>query len=79
MRFILRGKAYVLIPRDVAAKMYGISPEEIRKYYVIIEGNKYPPKQVLGEAVDLGRAKFTTMDTTSILRRLGLGIGQSDF
>ncbi len=75
MRFILRGKAYVLSPRDVVAKMHGISPEAIRKYYVIIEGNKYPPKQVLGEVVGLGRVEFTTMDATNILRRLGFALG----
>ncbi len=76
MRFILRGKAYVLTPRDVVAKMQEMSPEEIRKYYVIIKGEKYPPKQVLGEVVGLGRAEFTTMDAINILRRLGFGLGQ---
>ena len=79
MRFILRGKAYVLTPRDVVARMHGISPEEIRKYYVIIKGKKYPPKQVLGEAVGLGRAEFTTTDATNILHRLGFGLGHFDF
>jgi len=75
MRFILKGKAYNLTKQDVVKKMQGISPEEIRKYYIVVNGKKYPPKQVLGELLRLGRVEFTTMDASNVLRRLDFKLG----
>jgi len=76
MRFILRGKAYNLTKEEVEKRMHGIPSEEIRKYYIVVNGMKYPPKQVVGKLLELGRVEFTTMDATNILRRLGFGLGQ---
>jgi len=76
MRFILRGKAHTLTKRDVEDKMQGRDPEVIRKYYVVVNGKNYPPKQVLEEMLKLGRVEFTTMDATNVLRRLDFELGQ---
>jgi hypothetical protein len=51
--------------------MKGVPPEKIFKYYVEVNGEKYPPKQVLAKSLGLGRVEFTTMDASNILRRLG--------
>ena len=76
MRFILRGKAYDLAKVEVEEKMEGITPEVIHKYYVVVNGKNYPPKQVLGEILRLSRVEFTTMDATNVLRRLFFELGQ---
>lgn len=76
MRFILRGKAYELTKEEIERKMQNVSPEVIRQYYVVVNDEKFPPKQVLGEVLDLGRVEFTTMDAINILRRLTFEYGR---
>jgi hypothetical protein len=71
MRFILKGKVYNRSAQDVEEKMRGVDPEPARKYCVIVNGVKYPPKQILAELLGLNRVEFTTMDAANILRRLG--------
>ena len=71
MEFTLRASLFNLTRQDVEKAMIGVLPEQIRKYYVEVNGEKYPPKQVLSKALRLGRVEFTTMDAASILRRLG--------
>lgn len=71
MEFRLRGNDYKITRRDVEKSMEGVLPDPIRQYFVIVNGEKYPPKQVLAESLGLGRVEFTTMDASSILRRLG--------
>jgi len=75
MRFILKGKAYELRKEEVEEKMQRVTPEVIRKHYVVIIEMKFPPKQVLGEILDLGRVEFTSMDAVNILKRLGFEMG----
>ncbi|MFB0562926.1 MAG: hypothetical protein ACETWM_17145 [Candidatus Lokiarchaeia archaeon] len=71
MEFTLRGNIYNLTRQDVEKAMNGVSPEQINKYYIEVNGEKYPPKQVLAESLGLGRVEFTTMDASNIFRRLG--------
>ena len=76
MRIILKGKAYDISREEVEKKMKGRQPEPIRKYFMIVNGVKYPPKQIIAEVLDLGRVEFTTLDAVNILRRLGFEIGR---
>lgn len=71
MRFILKGKVYNRTPEDVETKMQGKDPEPIRRHFVVVNGTKFPPKQVLAELLGLQKIEFTTMDAANILRRLG--------
>lgn len=73
-RFILKRKAYEKSKEEVERIMSGVQPEVIWKYYVEINGVKYPPKQILSIVLKLGRVEFTTMDAANILRRLGFKI-----
>ena len=77
MEFTLRGNICNLTRQDVEKTMNGVSPEQIKKYYVEVNGEKYPPKQVLAKCLGLGRVEFTTMDASNILRRLGFKLYQS--
>jgi len=71
MEFILRRNVFNLKRQDVERAMKGVTPEQTFKYYIEVNGEKYPPKQVLAESLKIGRVEFTTMDASSILRRLG--------
>ena len=74
IEFVLRGKPYVLSRQDVEKKMKGILPEKIIIYYVEVNGQKYPPKQVISRSLGLGKVEFTTMDAGNILRRLDFNL-----
>jgi len=76
MEFTLRGNDYNLDRPDVEKAMKGVLPEPIRQYFMEVNGEKYPPKQVLAESLRLGRVEFTTMDASSILKRLGFKLNQ---
>jgi hypothetical protein len=71
MRFILNGKAYDRTKEDVENAMAGEQPDPVRQYFVMVNGKRFPPKQVLAKALDLGRVEFTTMSASNILQRLG--------
>jgi len=71
VRKTIRGRVYEVSRNDIimAAKM--VSPEEIRHWYVEIEGLQYPPKQIVAEALGLRRLDFTTSDAKRLLENLG--------
>lgn len=76
MKFTLRGNDYNLERPNVEKAMKDILPDPIRQYFIVVNSEKYPPKQVLAESLRLGRVEFTTMDASSILKRLGFKLNQ---
>lgn len=70
MEFTLRGNEYSLGRPDVERALKNVLPDPIRQYFVVVNGEEYPPKQVIAESLKLGRVEFTTMDAANILRRL---------
>lgn len=56
---------------DVIAKMRGRTPEPIRDHVVIIEGVKFPPKQVIASFIPMNRQNFTTQGAQRVLTKLG--------
>ena len=76
MDFILKGKQYSLTKEQVEEKMRDMIPGRIQKYYALINGTKYPPKQIIAECLGIPLMEFTTMDAYGILRRLGFELKQ---
>lgn len=60
-----------LDPQRIVRAVARALPEPVRDHYVVIEGRRYPPKQVIALATGLDRADFTTHQARRILRRLG--------
>ncbi len=67
----ISGQQFDLDPRRIARAVSRALPEPVRDHYVVIEGRRYPPKQVIALATGLDRADFTTHQARRILRRLG--------
>lgn len=65
------GRDFDMSKEDVEQAMKGVLPEEFRKYVVEVNGEQYPPKQVLARATDWGRTSFTTMEAQRVLNKLG--------
>lgn len=73
-RFQLGGSEYHLSVDAVAAAMRGVAPKPLGKYFVLINGVAFPPKQVIAQVLGKDLVKFTTMDATRILTALGLEV-----
>jgi hypothetical protein len=67
----ISGQQFDLDPHRIVRAVSRALPEPVRDHYVVIEGRRYPPKQVIALATGLDRADFTTHQARRILRRLG--------
>jgi hypothetical protein len=71
------GHQYSLDPRGVEAALDGVLPEPIQEHFVVINGRRWPPKQVLALVTGLDRADFTTHQARRALTRLGFPAGRA--
>jgi hypothetical protein len=69
--FTLRGARYEVTPAQFAERLKQIDPEAIRKYWVEIDGRRFPVKQAVGVGLGAERATFSSGQAISILRKLG--------
>ncbi len=69
--FTVGGKKFSISRDDIERKLKGVPPEQIRQYYVTIDGKDYPVKQALEAAAGLLRSGFTTQDAIRVLRKFG--------
>lgn len=65
------GREFDLDKREVEALLKGVEPEQIQKHVVEVNGQWFPPKQVLGHVTGWPRTSFTTMEAQRVLTRLG--------
>jgi hypothetical protein len=65
------GHTYDLDPQRVEKALRGELPEPIYEHFVVINGRRWPPKQVLSLVTGLDRADFTTHQARRALTRLG--------
>jgi hypothetical protein len=71
------GHQYNLDSRSVEAVLQGALPEPIHEHFVVINGRRWPPKQVLALITGLDRADFTTHQARRALTRLGFPAGRA--
>ena len=71
------GHQYDLDPRTVEAALDGVLPEPIHEHFVVVNGRRWPPKQVLARVTGLDRADFTTHQARRALTRLGFPAGRA--
>jgi hypothetical protein len=76
--FRLAGKKYKVTSEEVEEKVSFAVPKATDKYYVLVKGRPFPPKQVLSLTLDLPPVKFTTMAANAILSRLGFELHTID-
>lgn len=70
------GHQYRLDPRGVEIALQGELPEPLYEHFVVINGRRWPPKQVLALVTGLDRADFTTHQARRALTRLGFPAGR---
>ncbi len=76
MRFTLDGESFELTPELVRARLAGHVPEDIREYWVEIDGTRWPVKQVIALATGVSdRQRFQSQSSRRWLQNLGFTIG----
>lgn len=71
MRFTIRGKKFDLTKEQLLKAVKSEEPRKITKYYVEMDGKRYPIKQVIELATRLHLVDFTSMDANHVLTKLG--------
>ena len=71
------GHRYQLDRQVVEGALEGVLPEPIQEHFVVINGRRWPPKQVLGLVTGLDRADFTTHQARRALTRLGFSAARA--
>jgi hypothetical protein len=71
------GHQFDLDARSVEAALQGTLPEPIHEHFVVINGRRWPPKQVLSLVTGLDRADFTTHQARRALTRLGFAAARA--
>jgi hypothetical protein len=75
--FTISGRAFELEHEIVERATEGVQPDPVQEHYVVVDGHRYPPKQVLSLVTGLDRADFTTHQARGVLRRLGFVAARS--
>jgi hypothetical protein len=71
------GHTYDLDPQRVEEALQGHLPEPIYEHLVVVNGCRWPPKQVLALVTGLDRADFTTHQARQALTRLGFSAARA--
>jgi hypothetical protein len=75
MQFTLDGESFELTPTLVRRRLAGHVPEEIREYWVEVDGVHWPVKQVIALATGAKRSRFQSQASRRWLQNLGFLIG----
>src|SRR6266571_8799541 len=73
----ISGQRYDLDARRVQEALQGELPEPITEHFIVVNGRRWPPKQVLALVTGLDRADFTTHQARRALTRLGFSAGRT--
>jgi hypothetical protein len=77
MTVTVSGHEYNLNSESVEAALQGALPDPIHEHFVVVNGRRWPPKQVLAWVTGLDRADFTTHQARRALTRLGFPAGRA--
>jgi hypothetical protein len=75
MEFTLDGESFDVTPQLVHARLSDHVPEDVREYWVDVDGVRWPVKQVIALATGAKRSRFQSQDSRRWLANLGFPIG----
>lgn len=77
MEFVIGKRKVELTKEKVVEVLRGLQPEPLRgraKYYVELDGKKYPVKQVMAAVTGLSKESFSTEQAMKVLKALGFDV-----
>lgn len=73
--FTLAGRAFDMSDEDVRTRVAKYRPEVIDRYWVEIDGERWPVKQVMAIMTGLDRTRFLSQNSRRLLAKLGFAVG----
>jgi hypothetical protein len=61
---------------EIGQLLRDVMPEPLGDHFVVVNGRRFPPKQVISLVTGLDRADFNTHQARRILSRLGFTVGR---
>jgi hypothetical protein len=61
---------------EIRRSLRNVMPEPLGDHFVVVDGRRFPPKQVISLVTGLDRADFNTHQARRILSRLGFTVGR---
>jgi hypothetical protein len=77
MEFVIGKRKVELSKEKVVEVLKGLQPEPLRgkaRYYIELEGKKYPVKQVMATVTGLSKESLSTEQAVKVLRALGFDV-----
>ena len=72
--FALRGKTFRLHKDDFVKATKGLKPGPVQKYSVVVDGKRYPIRQVLAAVTKLPAIAITSQDAYRVLEQFGFAV-----
>jgi hypothetical protein len=72
--FTLRGKTFEKCKEDFVKATEGLEPARAKKYSTVINGKRYPIRQVLSAVTKLAAAAITSQDAYRVLKKFELPV-----
>jgi 5-methylcytosine-specific restriction enzyme B len=76
--FTLRGKTFEKRKGDFIKAMKGLEPGRIKKYSTIVNGRRYPIRQVLAAVTKLPAIAITSQDAYRVLEKFGFTVNTEE-
>jgi hypothetical protein len=74
VKFTLRGRAFEKRKEDVSKAAKGLNPGRIQKYSTVVNGTRFPIRQLVTALTGVPTIEITSQDAYRILQKLGLEI-----
>src|SRR6476619_4552319 len=75
--FTFAGTSFELEPHDTEAAAAAVPVDRVKSQFVVVEGHRYPPRQVVSRATGLRCTEFTSDHARTVLRTLGFEVGRA--
>ncbi|WP_155987631.1 hypothetical protein [Pseudacidobacterium ailaaui] len=74
IRFTLRGKPFEKEREDFVKAAKAMEPERIQKYSTVVNGKRYPIRQLIATVTGLPKIAITSQDAYRILEKFGFTV-----
>jgi len=74
VKFTLRGRPFEKEKGDVAKAAKGLTPGRVQKYSTVVNGTRFPIRQLVGALTGVPTIEITSQDAYRILQKFGFEI-----
>lgn len=73
--FTIAGRRYTVSANEVTESLQGVHPQRVARYFIPVNGRRYPLKQAFSVATGAPPVAFTSQTAYRVLTGLGFDVG----